>query len=238
MDMHHDTVMPFLKLENPDVICFQEVYEKDLPMYEEVLGMKSFFKPMSVHPSPVDGIEPGSIVGVAILTKLKAKSNYKYYVGREDSIPNFGRSQNLDIAPHPGNRVVIWVEIIHEGVIYRIANTHLSVTFQGVSAPYQLQEAKNVLSILDLIKDIILCGDFNAPRGLETFTLISQKYKDNIPTKYDSTLDMKLHKAVDIRSGIAKYVVDGLFSSPEYTISNVELREGVSDHKAIVAFIK
>ena len=32
-------------------------------------------------------------------------------------------------------------------------------------------------------------------------------------------------------------MVDGLFSTPEYTVTDVRLVEGVSDHKAVVGYI-
>jgi hypothetical protein len=55
-------------------------------------------------------------------------------------------------------------------------------------------------------------------------------YKDNVPKEVDSTIDPVLHRAKDIR-----YMVDGVFSTPAYKVSEVEVREGVSDHKAILA---
>mgnify|MGYP003518349091 FL=1 len=86
--------------------------------------------------------------------------------------------------------------------------------------------------------EFIITGDFNAPRGRETFAIFAEKFKDNIPLSYESSLDTKFHRSPEIRSGERKNMVDCLFSTPSYFITDVKLIEGVSDHKAIVAFLE
>ena len=76
----------------------------------------------------------------------------------------------------------------------------------------------------------MLCGDFNAPRGGEIFGLLAQKYKDNVPQKYTTSIDGILHRA-----GPLPFMVDGLFSTPGYTVSHVEMVCGISDHCALIA---
>ncbi len=72
--------------------------------------------------------------------------------------------------------------------------------------------------------------------------MIAAKYKDNIPAEYVWSLDMGLHRAANgglqegaAAQGLPGLMVDGLFSTPEYTISDVRMHDGISDHCAIVA---
>jgi endonuclease/exonuclease/phosphatase family metal-dependent hydrolase len=95
----------------------------------------------------------------------------------------------------------------------------------------QTQDLKALLAILEKIPEFVLTGDFNAPRGRETGDTIAAKYKDNIPEHYTSSID-PMHRA-----GELPYVVDGIFTTPQYLASNVELHLGVSDHKAVTATI-
>ncbi|MES2930973.1 MAG: endonuclease/exonuclease/phosphatase family protein [Patescibacteria group bacterium] len=232
-DIHHEKVVPFLKLENPDVVCLQEVFEKDLSLYEEALGMKSYFKPMSVHPSVKDKGATSHVVGIAILTKFPVTMHYHYYAGNENSIPHWVRSPDLYIAPHTANQLVLWVEMMIEGKLFRIATTHLPVTPPfGISTEYQLDQARKMLEILAPFESLIICGDLNAPRGKETFALFSDKYIDHVPLRFDSSIDPVYHK-----NPVLILMVDGLFSTPDYEVKDVELRQGLSDHKAIVAHI-
>ena len=72
----------------------------------------------------------------------------------------------------------------------------------------------------------------NAPRGNETFSRLEEKYKDNIPREYKTSIDQNLHKVKGIQ-----FMVDGLFTTPVYKASNVKLVDGISDHMAVVAEI-
>ena len=83
----------------------------------------------------------------------------------------------------------------------------------------------------DAVARCRICGDFNAPRGRPTWDAIAAKYKDNIPEHYKSSIDA-MHRA-----GALPYLVDGIFTTPGYRADNVELHEGISDHKAITATI-
>jgi len=83
------------------------------------------------------------------------------------------------------------------------------------------------------LNNIIFCGDFNAPRGRKTWSILSSKLKDNIPDEIMTTVDAKIHRA-----GNLMLVVDGLFTSKNYKVTGVRVISGVSDHCAIVANIE
>ena len=100
----------------------------------------------------------------------------------------------------------------------------------GESTAFQLEDVENMLALVKGLGEIVLVGDFNAPRGGETFSRIAKHYKDNIPAKYATSIDQHLHKVKGLQ-----YMVDGLFTTPAYSASDVKLVDGVSDHMAIVA---
>jgi endonuclease/exonuclease/phosphatase family metal-dependent hydrolase len=81
-------------------------------------------------------------------------------------------------------------------------------------------------------RSIILCGDFNAPRGREIFSRLAKRWHDNVPLHYVTSIDPKLHRA-----GPLQLMVDGVFSTTDYRVRNVVLHQGVSDHCAITADI-
>jgi exonuclease III len=233
-DMNHDRVIPFLLQQKSDVICLQEFFKEDLEKYEKALNMKSFFKPMFYRDSLVrkDGIE-NKILGVAIFSNYETVFNFSYIFGDDKNTPVFVKKDSVD-ERNIANTVLIWGEFkIKDSTYYKISTTHFTLTPYGESTIYQKQDASILIETLeDKLKDFILVGDLNAPRGMETFSMLASKFKDNIPLHYDSSIDPNLHRAKGL-----KLMVDGLFSTPEYIVSNVCFVEGISDHKAIVANI-
>ena len=240
MDMHHDTAIPFLQKENADIVCVQEIFKQDIGMYEEALGMKSYFEPMAYTMSYKFGGKQDKIYGVAIFTKHKAEVHFSNIVGNEKEIPLLMMPKDREKERDNSRRVVLWVDINILNNAYRVATTHFTWTPPpGISTLYQKEDARKLIQILDQdLKEFIIVGDFNAPRGKETFQMFAEKYKDNIPLEYNSSLDLKLHRSLEIRSGERSNMVDGLFTTPEYKVIDCKLIDSVSDHKAVVANIE
>lgn len=232
-DLHHHLAIPFLQSKKPDIVCLQEVFKEDLYLYEEALGMKSFYKPECFVESLVTADGKDKLLGVAILTNKEAVFDFSYIVGTEEYIPVFDFKNSL-IERNIINTVLIWADIKNsDGKNMRVATTHFTWTPNGSSTTYQLEDVQKLINLLDTkLKDFILIGDLNALRGKESFSKLAQKYIDNIPEKYDSSLDPQLHRIKGL-----KYMVDGLFSTKEYKISNVSLETGASDHKAVIAIV-
>ena len=120
-----------------------------------------------------------------------------------------------------------------EGETYTIATTHFTWADDGGVNEEQRRDLKQLLKLLRQRGELVLCGDFNAPRGREIFTILSSYLKDNVPPEVQTTLDPKLHRA-----GALPYVVDYLWSTPKYKATKVKVVSGVSDHMAIVANIE
>jgi endonuclease/exonuclease/phosphatase family metal-dependent hydrolase len=224
---HIDKIIPLLQTEKADVVCLQEVMASDLQQLASSHQYFSFFSPTTFHQRIDKGVE-----GIAILSRYPFFNLYtQQYAGPEDKLPLYDKSTTESL--HQSRRYLLQiVEIEVDSQRYCIANTHFTWSANGQADDYQRQDLQKMMHYLKQYQPLILAGDFNAPRGREIFSAIAQEYQDNIPADYETSLDKNLHRA-----GYLPYMVDGLFSSPEYQIAEVELIFGVSDHAAVKAKI-
>lgn len=230
---HINLQVPFFKREMPDVLCLQEVFESDFLYFKRELAMEGHFAPMCkmrfVNDKKTEVLEKK---GVAILSRILPHDteSFYYYIGDRNLSREFVSrvsSQN-DI-----NKVFLYgVFRNREGESFTIGTTHFTWAPEGGTDDLQRRDIKSFLAAAGTVPELVFCGDFNAPRGKEIFGIIAEKYKDNIPAQYMTSIDGGIHRA-----GNLNFMVDGLFSTPEYSVENVKLVDGVSDHCAIVAHI-
>jgi endonuclease/exonuclease/phosphatase family metal-dependent hydrolase len=221
---HLNLVIPFLKAEDPDVVTVQELMERDVAKLEEALGMPCFYAPMCLHPAEKN---PG-IMGDGIFSKHPMiKSENIYY--HKSANPVVLHTEGV---PGTTANAVTLCDIEKEGEIFRIATTHFTWTPDGKPNDLQRRDMENMLKVLSTQGEFVFSGDFNAPRGGEMFGVLAQIYKDNIPPEVTSSIDGTIHRA-----GPLPYMVDGIFSTPGYQVSNVVMHTGVSDHCAFSALI-
>ncbi|MBU6390409.1 endonuclease/exonuclease/phosphatase family protein [Patescibacteria group bacterium] len=226
-DKHLKEAAAFLCAFNPEVVCFQELNESSVSFFEKILGMKGCFVPMSRHLALPKKIHTAFGVGIFSNLPLSA-AHFEYYYGGTGELPT------LKI----GDEATVWRPLLFgtvekEGISYTIAVTHFTRTPDGNADEKQRTDMKKLLGFLGRMPGFILCGDFNAPRGGEIFSMLAEKYQDNIPREYLSSLDPTLHKLKDGK----QLMVDGLFMTTGYQAHEVKLTEGVSDHKAVTALI-
>lgn len=229
-DNHLDRVMKFLQDEQPDVVCMQEVFADDVPMFQEKLQMEGVFAPLArvERDAKVTRLLPRGGWGLCILSRFPLTNVQKeYYAGTKDHTPE------LFLDPNNVNRMLLSVTVVKGEQEFCIGTTHFTWTSGGQTTDLQREHVQKLLEIVAQKKDLILCGDFNAPRGNEIFDRIASRLKDNIPSDITTTLDQKLHKV----SGLM-FVIDGMFTTPEYTVSDVRVIEGVSDHMPVVGIVR
>lgn len=222
-DKNLDKILPFWKKEDADIVCIQEAVKKDISLLAGTGYPFWRYSPMLKMNRPPDFPQKGLLM----LTKNKPEhEEVAYYVGDPNEIPLYTGD------PTAENRSIIFSSVKKDDTLYTIGLTHFTWSVNGDTTDKQLAHFAVLKKLLQDKKDLILCGDFNAPRGREIFTQLSTLYKDNIPQDIVSTLDPILHriKGLDL-------VVDGLFTSPEYQVEDIRIVGGVSDHKAIVANI-
>lgn len=233
-NIHFETIFPFLEKEQPDVVCFQEVLEEDFHFLETKLGMTGYFKPnkylSSLNPYYQDFY--GKKEGMAIFSNKVINFNYFFYWGAEANV-SMQFEEYIKNEEKKQNYLLLWVDVQDStGETYKFATTHFPVTIEGESTPHQLEILEPFFKKIDSLDEVVFCGDFNAPRGNQTFSEIAKKYKDNIPLSYKTSIDQDLHRVKNIQ-----FMVDGLFTTPLYIARDVKLVDGVSDHMAIVATI-
>ncbi len=235
-DLHTDTVLPFLKNEGPEVVCMQELFEDQVDFYKKELEMECFYKPMNLWDSSIRCKENKGVrkFGIAIFAKDIKESNSEYIVGDENNLNVHIPSTRVEDRNNV-NTLVMWAKILSlNGKEYNIASTHFTWTYEGVSTPFQIEDAKKLINILDNnLKEFILIGDTNAPRGRTTFEMIASHFKDNIPKEYKTSIDQNLHRVKGLFN-----MVDCFFTKGDIKVENVKLVDGVSDHMAVVGEVE
>ena len=224
---HISKVIALVEKEKPEVICLQEVQEPDFELLKKKIGINGFFTPTLMYPRLIEGKKVLVRQGNAFYTTLPLlkKESFNYFRN--------GTSLPQEIEPNAINRALVIGLVEKDKVQYTIATTHFTWAGHGGVNQEQRRDVKELLKLLQQQREIILCGDFNAPRGGEIFTTLKQYLKDNIPAHITTTLDPTLHRA-----GPLPYVVDYMWSTPHYSVQKVRVVNGVSDHMAIVAEIK
>lgn len=221
---HWGRITPFLEKEPFDIICLQELNEEDAMRLKAELGLSLHFVPRTKF--------SGKVQGVGIFSKSPIVGTRAHWYGGIREIVEFinGSAEEKFMSQQ---FMLTVADIEHEGKILTIASTHFPWTPDGSASEEQRVAARALFEALTEEKaGFVLCGDFNAPRGGEIWGLFAERYKDNIPEHYTTSIDKDLH-----RSGGLEYVVDGIFTTPEYEVSNVERVCGLSDHCAFTAEI-
>ena len=235
---HLDLVETFLKAQAPEVVCIQELFERDIERISASLGnAHAKFLPMMRRDDQRGDM---NLRGVGIFTSLPiTASSLEYYRGDPAALRDYDET-NLDTKYHTQNMGVLFCEVKKDDVIFKIGTTHFTWTPKGGADDFQRKDIKSLLGVLASSGEFVLAGDFNAPRihegePGEIFSQLAAAYKDNIPAQYTTSLDPARHRApLDEQ---ADKMVDGLFTTPAYTASDVALQAGVSDHCAITATI-
>lgn len=222
---HLHRIEPFVREYRPDVSCLQEVFENDLGKLSDWLGTNYHFTPLvKADESPYPTIKGSGYWGIATFVRGQATTfAEQYYVGDRTHIPNYEHG-----VPNSAFRALIEAKVGE----YNFITTHFTWTPGGTVSDQQREDLALLLPLLQQREPLIFCGDLNAPRGKWTFDEIAKRYIDNIPAHYTSSIDPVLHRAAPL-----EFMVDALFSTPEYTIQDVKLHEGLSDHMGITATV-
>ncbi len=222
-DRHFERFIPALCGADLDVICLQEVPENKITYLESALNASSLFLRTTFRTDPETGVE--SVYGLAIFVR------HGLMVGCDAQVYHYAAPDDI---PFPADRALLFAIIEKDDVRYHVGNTHFTWTHNGDVTDQQLLDLEALFGVIDdhIGDRLILCGDFNAPRGRMTWDMLASRYRDNIPKLVDTTLDQTYHRAAPIF-----LVVDGMFTSRHYVASDVELEDGVSDHMLITGKI-
>lgn len=222
--LHLKEVHNFLNEQQADIVCFQEVREGDLPPFEQAFGYTSVFAPM--HDILASG---GNRKGVAILTRGEVVNSERIFYG--DFMPTPPHNPTPDVIV-PDQAVLLYAEVRCGEQVYSVATTHFTWSSMAQVTDYQRRNMTRLLANLSRYPKLILCGDFNTPRGDEIYDTLAHHYHDNLPKSVTTTVDGTFH-----RNGNLQLVVDSIFTTPHYRVSDVQVMTGVSDHCALVALV-
>jgi endonuclease/exonuclease/phosphatase family metal-dependent hydrolase len=231
-DKHlEDKILPFLVKEKADVLCLQEVFAKDIQKIMQATGLDKYsFVSQAKVTKENPHLPANGLWGLAIFAKNLSKTKKHYYNGNANQIPEFFAYQD----PNSMNRCLLTCQTEVDDDVFQLATTHFTWSEDGKVSDLQKEHFKNLKSSLASYSEIVFCGDLNTPRGDKIYDQLAKIYKDNIPSKINTTVDKNIHKSgKDIR-----LVIDALFTSEDYKVGKVKVLGGVSDHKAIVAEVK
>ncbi len=228
-DTHLDKVVPFLRERMPDVVCLQEVYEEDAARIASELEAKHHFS--TRLRTTVDGVIRKE--GTVIMSRVPVRSfDTIWYAGLTTEEPPIDPDSWIRFQFHTQRFVIVTAAVEKDGDTFHIATTHFPRSEDGEADNIQRDSLKMFLEKAASCGEMVLCGDFNAPRGKEIFSAIAEAYMDNVPHEYTTSIDGEFHRA-----GPLPLMVDGVFSTPGYRVSQVEMVCGLSDHCALTALI-
>lgn len=233
---HLPLVEAFFAREEPDVICLQELIGEDVPRLQSALpGYDVYFEPMGIRPDEA----PSLTMGLGIFSRLPMQRlEPRFYVGSKDDpllVSKGGKAETYNNF----RRFVLLVDVESDSVLYRVATTHFTWTPDGKATDEQRRDLEQLFGALDQLGEFVFAGDFNAPRGGEIFSALAERYQDNVPPEYKTSLDPLFHRArLTNPRDLDDKMVDGFFTTKDYRAKNVYMHGGVSDHCALIGEVE
>ena len=225
-DRHLDRIAAVIARHRPDIPCLQEVFENDLSSLTAEGRYQAKFAATALVVDPVSGT--ARKWGVAALTRLPVNTqDVNYYT--EDARIRIMRQ------PDDQRGLLLSTEFDHQGRAYRIVTTHFTWSAEGQISDRQIADFTRLKRVLSEAPHYVLCGDFNAPRGREMFSMFKGGLNliDHLPADVTTTIDARYHRA-----GALELAVDTIFTTSDYHVHDVQVLDGVSDHKGILATVE
>lgn len=213
-------------------MCGQEVFEGDLERISDDLDMpfRIWLRDTLIgEKKNVPG--RGGYSGVTLFSRVPfTRSGHEYY-----HVPESGMTEEktAETCYETNANGIVWAGIEANNQEYVFVSTHF--TWSMADCPNDAQRASFIAlkTLLEKLGPHVLAGDLNAPRGQGMWEEFVSLYgKDNMPKEITTTIDQELHR----KKGL-QLVVDGIFAQAPYTVSDVRVISGVSDHQAIVATV-
>lgn len=227
-DRHLDRVSDAIATHLPDIVCLQEVFEKDCARLAAVGDYQVKYAISALMPEGGRGNSSPRSWGVAVLTRVPVHRQTLAYYSEDPRIRIFKESNDP-------RRLVLMTELEHEGRFYRVGTTHFTWSMNGAATDDQRADFTRLKQVLLPYPHYVLCGDFNSPRGREMFSRFTDELGlvDHLPADVQSTLDPKFHRVPTL-----ELAVDTIFSTQEYRMTQVQVLDGLSDHKGILAQVE
>ena len=241
--MLFDSILNFLKKENPDILLCQEVYNGDNKKLEKryrsfkIIKEKIKFKDAVFAPAFGENLgKVGKVPsGNAIFSKypiLKTKTVF-YDIPYSDNYAK--RGEVKDFAPYiPRNLISA---VLKAGKIkLNIFNTQGIWGFRdGKDNKRRLEMGKKIIREIKSKENVILAGDFNLSPDTKTIALVEKHLRNVFKNELITSFNMK--RKTD--RGYAKAVVDMVFADHKIkTIDHYCPQIDVSDHLPLVCMFE
>jgi exonuclease III len=233
-DAHLPLVKEFLTLEEPDVICLQEVFKKDLDSISPL--RHTSFLPMLLERQSDGSLDER---GIAICSRFEQTNHTRYYYHKPQEILLEQDKTNQETKRQTIQHGVLRTTI--DGISF--ASIHHTWTQHGhMPSDYQKKDTRVLMKYLQTIAPTIICGDFNIPRGYnECYNDLTAYLVDCVPDSIASSMYIPLHRVRTnpvVAAEVARYMVDYIFRTPKSpNVSGVTSKCGMSDHCALIATI-
>lgn len=237
-----DAATEFIKNENPDIFCLQEVYnglDKSQPASFRSIELLTaafpeyhyFFSPELFSDTPVGKID----VGNAIFSKLPFTKTETHFFG----IPYGEHPQkptNKDWSKNPKNMQLVEISLDETfgKKTTTICNLHGVWGLDGGDNPARLAMSAVIVDQIKNRPHTLLMGDFNVKPNTQTITAIEQHMTNVFRDELTTSFNLK-HKDLQAHPGYATAVVDMFFASPDWEIvAKAVPNVDVSDHLPLV----
>jgi endonuclease/exonuclease/phosphatase family metal-dependent hydrolase len=233
-----DAALDFIKAENPDVFCLQEVYNgqgEELPLSFQSIKVLTkafpeydyYFSPELLSVTPVGKIDVGNCI-FSRLPILKSETHFfNIPYGEHPQKP-----ANHDWSGHPKNMQLCQVGF--QGKTLTVANLHGVWGLDGGDNPARLAMSQVIVDQVKNSSNLALMGDFNVKPNTQTIQQIEAHLVNVFKDELTTSFNLK-HKDLDKYPGYASAVVDMFFVSPDVKVVAKSCPQAdVSDHLPLI----
>lgn len=245
---HIENIRVLLTEKMPDFVCMMEVSSDDIKKFAEEFNYHYVHAPKFISKETNEG------EGQGILSKrtLKNVRKQRYDNNKKSIVPMFFQTIFSKAKPKRPKEQFLFNETLLSAEVsldsektLTIATTHFPVSDH--SSPglnehelYDIESLEYVENIrnyfdrfLTLIKKLksplIFTADLNNPRGDFIYDQLAHELVDQIPLEINSSIDPELHRVKNLQ-----LMVDTIMTSENLEKINLEVIEGVSDHKGFM----
>ncbi len=233
-----DKVINFLKLENPDILALQEVYDgndEKLPsqfksikiLQANLPGFNFHFAPEQLVKTPYGEINQGN----AIFSRFPIIKTKTVFFDIPYKTVDFDKDRN-DFYKDPKN-----LQLVHlnSKLNLCVANLHGIWGLDGLDNPQRLKMSQAIIREIFDLKKIILAGDFNLKPNTQTINNIERHLVNIFKGQLTSSFNMKRKS----NPGYATAVVDMIFVSRNIKIIEKRCPQvDISDHLPLLCTLE
>ena len=232
-------VINFLKMEKPDIMVFQEVYNgqdsKLSQSYRTIRVLQDNFKNYYYHFAPEhnDILSDEKILyGNVIFSRYPILASSITFYGIPYDNLYTKEKMNGNFSQEPKN--LQYAKIAIGDSHLNILNTHGIWGLHGNDTKQRLAMSKTIVEHIKNKENVVLAGDFNVSPDTETVHAIERYLKNVFKGQLQTTFNMKRKS----NKNYANSVVDMIFVSPNLNVVKYYCPDvDISDHLPLICVI-